>query len=130
MPELHLNDPQEAKEYFSRKLSFTLGPAEVKHYQEGDESFVLLDVRQAEDYAKEHIPGALNLPEGRWASLAGLDKHKIHILYCYNQQCHLAARAAFQFASAGYSVMEMDGGFQAWKDFQYETEKELGARSA
>lgn len=109
-------DSREAKEFFSRKLSFTVGPADVKKYLDEKTDFVLIDVRRAEDYAKEHIPGALNLPEGRWSSFAGLSKSQVNVLYCYTQQCHLAARAAVHFASAGYPVMEMEGGFQAWKD--------------
>jgi rhodanese-related sulfurtransferase len=116
MTELHPNDPQEAREFFSRKLSYSIGPAEVKALLDQDTDFALIDVRAAEDYAKEHVPGALNLPEGRWKSLAGLEKNKVNVVYCYNQQCHLAARAAFQFAGAGYQVMELEGGFKTWKE--------------
>jgi rhodanese-related sulfurtransferase len=40
----------------------------------------------------------------------------MNIIYCYAQNCHLGANAAMQFASKGYSVMEMDGGFESWKE--------------
>jgi rhodanese-related sulfurtransferase len=123
MTNLPKNNPQEAEEYFSRKLSFTLGPTDVKALLEKDADFALIDVRDADAYAHEHIPGALNLPEGRWSSFAGLDKAKVNVLYCYNEQCHLAARAAFQFAVAGYSVMELEGGFAVWKAGGFDIEK-------
>ena len=30
--------------------------------------------------------------------------------------CHLAATAAVEFAGKGFSVMELDGGFKAWRE--------------
>jgi rhodanese-related sulfurtransferase len=120
---LHPNDPQEAREFFGRKLRFTVGPWDLKTLEKQGADFAILDLRRSEDYASEHIPGALSLPEGRWPSLAGLSKTGVNVLYCYNQQCHLAARAAFQFAQAGYSVMELEGGFQAWKDAKLGVER-------
>jgi len=50
---------------------------------------------------------------------------------CYSAVCHLAARAAVEFASKGYLVMEMDGDFEAWKDSEQEIESGLsGSRAA
>lgn len=115
MNSIHPNDPQEAQEFFSRKLCFTLGPTEAEKLIIDGVNATIIDVRQSEDYAKEHIPNALNLPEGRWSSLAGLSKTGVNVIYCYDQQCHLAARACFQFAHAGYPVMELEGGFAVWK---------------
>ena len=56
-------------------------------------------------------------------SAKGLKKDKINVFYCYTQQCHLAATAALEFASRGFSVMEMEGGFEAWRDNELEVEK-------
>ena len=39
-----------------------------------------------------------------------------NVLVCYTQVCHLAATAAVEFAGKGFPVMEMDGGFEAWKE--------------
>ena len=125
MTKLPPNDPQEARDYFSRRLTFTLGPMDVHSLLEDGAEFTLIDVRAAEDYSREHIPGALNLPEGRWRSLAGLAKNKMNVIYCYSQHCHLGSRAAFQFAGAGYQVMEMEGGFKSWKESAFPTEGEL-----
>jgi rhodanese-related sulfurtransferase len=82
-----------------------------------------VDVREAEDFKKGHVPGALNLPKTEWESMSCLRKDSMNIIYCYTQQCHLAAKAALQFAEAGYQVMEMDGGFEAWKDNDLPIEK-------
>ena len=90
----------------------------------GEDNLVLVDVRAAEDFAKGHIPGAINLPKGRWDNPQGLSKDKTNVVYCYTQQCHLAANACVQFAAKDYPVMELDGGFAAWKESQFDIEEE------
>jgi hypothetical protein len=43
---------------------------------------------------------------------------------CYTQMCHLAAQACAKFASRGCPVMEMEGGFAAWKAADLDIERE------
>ncbi|HET7132268.1 MAG TPA: rhodanese-like domain-containing protein, partial [Gammaproteobacteria bacterium] len=62
-----------------------------------------------------HIPGAINLPKGKWHDTAALSRDKLHVLYCYNQQCHLAAEAAVELLAQGVRVVEMEGGFATWE---------------
>ena len=118
-----ISDPQKAKEYFEAKISFTTGPVELERMMKQGENINIVDVRAAEDYAEGHIPGAVNLPKDKWHSLDGLRKDKTNVLYCYSQVCHLAATAAVEFASKGYPVMELEGGFRAWKEHDMEIEK-------
>ena len=113
----------EAREFFAKKLAFTTGPVEVQHLSDEGENINIVDVREAEDFKKGHVPGALNLPKTEWESMSCLRKDSMNIIYCYTQQCHLAAKAALHFAEAGYQVMEMDGGFEAWKDNDLPIEK-------
>jgi len=120
---LMIGDPQKAKEYFEAKISFTTGPVELERMMKQGENINIVDVRATEDYAEGHIPGAVNLPKDKWHTLEGLRKDKTNVLYCYSQVCHLAATAAVEFASKGYPVMEMDGGFRAWKEHDMEIEK-------
>ena len=77
---------------------------------------VIIDVRESKDFKKGHVPGAINLPQEKWGTLAGLRRDTMNIIYCYSQTCHLGAHAAMQFAAKGFSVMEMDGGFESWKE--------------
>jgi rhodanese-related sulfurtransferase len=118
-----ISDPQKAKEYFEAKITFTTGPVELERMMKQGESINIVDVRAAEDYAEGHIPGAVNLPKDKWHTLEGLRKDKTNVLYCYSQVCHLAATAAVEFASKGYPVMEMEGGFRAWKEHDMDIEK-------
>ncbi len=111
---------QEAQNYFEKILAFTLGPVELKTLMEENE-VTLLDVRRAEDYEISHIPGAVSIPKDEIAdNIDKLSKDNITVVYCYNQQCHLGAKAALILADYGYPVMLLDGGFQVWKeDFRY-----------
>ena len=124
-----VHDPARAKAYFEDKLAFTTGPVELERWiKTGENNLVVVDVRAAEDFAKGHISGAINLPKDKWESLQGLSKEKTNVVYCYTQQCHLAANACAQFASRGYPVMEMEGGFEAWKENELDTEEESASR--
>ena len=105
-----------AAEFFEDKVAFTAGPMEVKEMM-NESNVQIIDVRSSEDYAKSHIPNALSIPGKHIpSSLNKLSKDKINVLYCYTQQCHLAAKAAVILAQNGYPVMEMEGGFDAWKN--------------
>ena len=122
-----MTDPQKARDYFRAKTEFTTGPMELDHIlRSQNTNVVVVDVRDREDYLKGHIPGAVNLPREKWATFAGLSTDKLNILYCYHQTCHLAATAAVDFASNGYPVMEMEGGFDAWKQHKLEIGKGEG----
>src|ERR1041385_5109986 len=72
MNQLHTPDPQGAQEYFRRKTSYSTGPVELNHALDAGEDLVVIDVREAEDYEKGHIPGSVNLPRARWSSHEGL----------------------------------------------------------
>jgi len=101
--------------YFEAKLEFTTGPVEVHDMIERGELVNIIDVRHYEDYARGHVPGAVSLPEEQWDRFDGLSTERPNIVYCYSQQCHLAARACRFFAQHGYPVMELEGGFEAWQ---------------
>jgi rhodanese-related sulfurtransferase len=116
-------DAKKAKRYFARKLAFTTGPIELSHWLKDRKDIKVVDVRDSKSYAKGHIPGAVNLPKEKWHKLTPLDKNKANIVYCYSQVCHLAAHAALDFASAGYPVIELEGGYDTWKAYKLPTEK-------
>ncbi len=104
-----------ATQFFADKMAFTTGPVEISHQIEKGEDMAIIDVRERKDFKKGHVPGAISLPQEKWDSLAGLRRDAMNVVYCYAQNCHMGANAAMQFAAKGYSVLEMDGGFESWK---------------
>jgi len=119
-----IHDPARARAYFEDKLAFTTGPVELDRWiKTGQDNLVIVDVRAAEDFAKGHIPGAINVPKEKWDNPQGLSRDKTNVLYCYTQQCHLAANACVRFAGKGYPVMELDGGFETWKENELDVEE-------
>lgn len=116
------HNAKKAEEFFAEKLAYTLGPVELKKMVE-DKKIKLIDVRAKEDYDEAHIPQAISIPKAELKDkLHMLSKDDVHAVYCYNQQCHLAAAAAFTLAVNGYFAMELEGGFNTWvNDFGFET---------
>ena len=113
-----------AEDFFSERIAFTLGPVELKKMME-DEKVKVIDVRAKEDYDEGHIPEAISVPKKELPEeLMSMSKEDLHVVYCYNQQCHLAAAAALILAKNGYPVMELEGGFNVWKNyFKFEVVK-------
>ncbi len=111
---------EKAQCFFSKCLAFTLGPVELKDLL--DEGKVrVVDVRQAEDYEISHIPSAISIPcDEMDKRLDELSKDEVTVVYCYNQQCHLGAKACLTLADYGYPVMLLEGGFKTWtEDFRF-----------
>ena len=110
------NNTEKAECYFSKKLAFTLGPVELKELAE-EKNIKMIDVRLKSDYEVGHIPQAVSMPyEELESRLNELNKDDLHVVYCYNNYCHLGARASLLLARNTYSVMELSGGFKTWAE--------------
>jgi rhodanese-related sulfurtransferase len=77
--------------------------------------FHIIDARDKAQFAKEHIPGAINL---EWrqalAQRSTLPKNKPVLIYCNTGS--LSAQAGFALRVAGYdNVRILQGGFTEWK---------------
>ena len=119
---MNLIDIHRVTEYFKAKIEFTTGPVELKHMLDLDENINIIDVRYPMDYAVGHIPSSINVPKDEWETFEGLSPEKTNIIYCYSGVCRLASQAAMFFASHGYPVMELDGGFEQWKLHEFPIE--------
>lgn len=111
-----ITSAKKASKFFKAKMEFTTGPIELEGMIKRQETIHIIDVRRPEDFRLGHIPGAINKCRDVDASFAGVSRDKVNVVYCYSAECHLAAAAAKEFAENGYSVMELDGGFEAWKE--------------
>jgi rhodanese-related sulfurtransferase len=109
---------KKASKFFEAKMKFTTGPFELYEMMKNGDNVNIIDVRKPEDYLKGHIHGAINLPKERWETFSGLSRDRVNIVYCYSEVCHLAAAAAWRFSDKGYPVMELEGGFETWKNYE------------
>jgi len=112
---MFLASPKKASKYFRTKMEFTTGPMELNDMIQHQEHINIIDVRKPEDFRMGHIPSAINKYRHLDTSLTGLCKDRNNIIYCYSEDCHLAASAAREFAEHGYPVLELEGGFEGWK---------------
>lgn len=111
---------EKAQCFFSKCLAFTLGPVELKDLLD-EGKVTVVDVRRSEDYEISHIPSAISIPKDELdKNLDKLSKDEVTVVYCYNQQCYLGARACLILADYGYPVMLLEGGFKTWtEDFRF-----------
>lgn len=119
---LEKNPTLTAVDFFTAKLQFEATPYGLKHAENPAEYF-LLDVRDAESFEKEHIPGATNVPLAELTKkLAKLPKDKTIVTYCWHHDCAAAPKAALELAQRGFKVKDLCGGIKAWKDAGFAVE--------
>ena len=109
-------DLNQARDYFQAKLNFSTGAHELEGIvKQNRKDVTVIDVRYPKEFAEGHVPGAINLPKGKWRNTAALNKGHVHYIYCYNQTCHLAAEAALELVKQGFQIIEVEGGWAAWE---------------
>lgn len=104
--------------FFLLKLSVETDTADVRlDLQRGQNSFVLIDARSAQDFEECHIPGAVNLPYRSITaeSTTHLSKEQLIVIYCWSPGCNAAMKAAARLSTLGFQVKEMLGGIEYWR---------------
>jgi rhodanese-related sulfurtransferase len=100
--------------------------AEVKRRGDAGEKFLLIDVREDNEWAKGHLPGAVHLGKGiieRDIEQRVPDTGTTVILYCGGG--FRSALAADNLQKMGYTNVEsMDGGWKGWLDAGLPTAKD------
>jgi len=91
---------------------------DVKTKLDRGEKFVLVDVREESEWAKDHLPGAIHLGKGvieRDVEQRVSDLNAPVVLYCGGG--YRSALAADNLQQMGYrNVLSMDGGIRAWRE--------------
>jgi rhodanese-related sulfurtransferase len=112
-------DPAAARAHFESKLAFETDPSDVKFDMDNAPgSFVVVDSRSAESFAKGHVPGALSIPYRTMTAEAMakvLRKEVPVVVYCTSVSCNASTKGALRLSALGYSVKEMIGGIEGWK---------------
>jgi len=99
---------------------------EVKERMDRGDKFLLVDVREESEFAKDHLPGAVHLGKGiieRDIEARAPDLNAEMILYCGGG--FRSALAADNLQKMGYTnVISMDGGIRDWRENGYPLTKE------
>ncbi len=97
----------------------------VKTRMDRGDKFLIVDVREESEFAKDHLPGAIHLGKGIIerdieARVPQLDTEMI--LYCGGG--FRSALAADNLQKMGYTnVISMDGGIRDWREKRYPLSK-------
>ena len=110
--------------HYRRKLAFETDSWDVHEMLSRNEPVVVVDGRSAEAYAREHIPGAVNLPHREIDAFIAerLDRSKVYICYCDGIGCNASTKTALKLLTLGFEVRELLGGLDWWKRDGYATE--------
>ena len=112
--------------YFRGKISWQspIPPSEmvsVDRAREWGENVIWVDARPDEEFARDHVPGAVSLNEDRWNELlpqflAAWSPGKRVVVYCSAESCDLAREAAERLRKEVQipEVFVLQGGWEAW----------------
>jgi rhodanese-related sulfurtransferase len=94
---------------------------EVKARMDRGDKFVLVDVREDSEFAKDHLPNAIHMGKGvieRDVEQKVPDLNTPLVLYCGGG--FRSALAADNLQKMGYTnVISMDGGIRGWREKGY-----------
>ncbi|MEY9213465.1 metalloregulator ArsR/SmtB family transcription factor [Thermobifida halotolerans] len=102
----HLGDPAELRPMRASELRERLD----------DPDLLVLDVRAPDEYAADHVPGAVSVPmEELRERLAELPEDVEIVAYCQGPYCVLSPTAVRVLRDHGRRARTLDGGFTRWR---------------
>ena len=111
--------------HYQNKLNYEIDSWDTfEQLEKPDSNLIVVDGRSAEAFAKEAIPGAINLPHREISaqSTAHLDKSKTYVCYCDGIGCNASTKTALKLATLGFEVKELMGGLDWWIRDGYNTQ--------
>lgn len=114
--------------YFRDKVSWQLPvPASemvtVVQARAWGENAIWIDARPDEEFARDHVPGAVSLNEDRWNELlpqflAVWSPEKKIVVYCSSQSCNASREVAHRLRNQAQPPMQnvfvLEGGWEEW----------------
>ncbi len=119
------------KEFYDIENAVHISPHGLRgKMDKGDQSYILVDLRSQEEYEKEHIIGAVNIPaykdkntpayeekERIINSFKLLSGDKDVIVYCYSMPCMTGRKIGKLLADNGIYVKHLGIGWNEWRYF-------------
>jgi ArsR family transcriptional regulator len=77
---------------------------------------LILDVRPDDEYAKGHIPTAINIPLAELeAQMASLPRDRLIVAYCRGPYCVFSVEAVALLRAQGFEVRRLEDGLPEWR---------------
>ncbi|MEM4295938.1 MAG: rhodanese-like domain-containing protein [Candidatus Anstonellales archaeon] len=128
------SNEQLIKEFYEVENAVYVSPHSLrKAIQKGDKNFVLVDLRSEEEYNKEHIVGAVNIPAykdkdtpdygarerivNQFKELIAKNPGKDIIVYCYSMPCMTGRKIGLMLTEHGIYVKHLGIGWNEWRYF-------------
>jgi rhodanese-related sulfurtransferase len=127
----HPSEQDLIAEFYKTENAVHVSPHGLRKLMDkGDISYVLVDLRSAEEYNEEHIIGAISIPAYKdkdrsdygavdriVGEFAKLPKDKDVIVYCYSTPCMTGRKVGKMLAEHGIYVKHLGIG---WNDWRYD----------
>ena len=118
--------------YYKSEVATLVSPHSLRELiHHGENPYVLVDVREYEDYLRGHIVGSINIVPGdgmvkSFKELQETYKGKEILIYCYTQVCLRGRKVGKELIKNGISVKELGIGYNEWeffwKEWNYDNE--------
>ena len=115
--------------YYETENAVIVSPHSLrKRMDKGDTRYTLVDLRSAEEYRREHIVGAVNIPayqdpdtsayddvERILTAFQTLPDDQEIIVYCYSRPCMTGRKIGLMLAENGVFVKHLGIGWNEWR---------------
>ena len=119
------------KEFYDIENAVYISPHSLRgQMDKGTGNFILVDLRSAQEYQKEHIVGAVNIPAYKDPNTSAYDevdrivgefqklpKDKDVIVYCYSIPCMTGRKIGKMLSDRGIYVKHLGIGWNEWRYF-------------
>lgn len=119
------------RNFYATENAVHVSPHSIrKKIAENANDFILIDLRSAEEYEKEHIVGAVSIPAykdkdhsdyGAVDRIVGafrdLPQDKSIIVYCYSMPCMTGRKVGQMLTEHGIYVQHLGIGWNEWRHF-------------
>jgi rhodanese-related sulfurtransferase len=104
-------------QHYLDKLAYEIDSWDLSVALKANDRLIVIDTRAPELYAREHIPGAINLPHRTMSedTTRGFDRDALVVSYCDGIGCNGSTKGALNMARLGFKVKELIGGLDWWK---------------
>ena len=109
--------------HYADKLAYEIDSWDLKVALEAGENVTVIDARSPEAFAREHVPGAINIPHRSMCAetTAQIDQTGLVVTYCDGIGCNASTKGALNMLKLGFCVKELIGGLDWWKRDGHQT---------